>query len=151
MSRPATTGKKQGSRWPKGVSGNPRGRQKGARHAALLALDAIGSEAAREVLTRVVDAAKADDMRAAEILLRRVWPERKGRPVKFDLPAINAAPDVPKALSSVIAAMASGEISPDEASVIAGVIESKRKAIETEELDRRLTALEGARSEGTVR
>jgi hypothetical protein len=58
--------------------------------------------------------------------------------VELDLPTVDAAADLPKALSAVIAAMAAGEITPDEASAIASVIESKRKAIETEDLDRRL-------------
>ena len=38
--------------------------------------------------------------------------------------------------------MAEGEITPDEAAVAASVIETKRKALETEELDRRVAVLE---------
>jgi DNA-binding GntR family transcriptional regulator len=90
-------------------------------------------------------------LRASEILLRRVWPERKGRIVEIDLPQVHAAADLPKALSAVMAAMAAGEITPDEASAIAAVIESKRKVIETADLDRRLTALESAANEGRRR
>src|SRR5579872_4941876 len=91
-----TTGKKQGNRWSKGVSGNPKGRPSGSRHAALMALDAIGSEEAEAVLKNVVSAAKSNDMRAAEILLRRVWPERKGRSVEIKFTTIETAADVPK-------------------------------------------------------
>jgi hypothetical protein len=52
------------------------------------------------------------------------------------------AGDVTAALSAIVSQMADGEITPDEAATAASVIESKRKALETEELDRRLTALE---------
>jgi hypothetical protein len=38
--------------------------------------------------------------------------------------------------------MAAGELTPDEAATVAGVLESKRRAIETEEFDKRLAALE---------
>ena len=38
--------------------------------------------------------------------------------------------------------MASGEITPDEAETIAGVLEAKRRAIETVEIERRLQVLE---------
>ena len=50
--------------------------------------------------------------------------------------------DVTTALTAIIAQMAEGEITPDEAAVAASVIETKRKALETEELDRRLAAIE---------
>jgi hypothetical protein len=51
--------------------------------------------------------------------------------VEIDLPPVGAAADLPQALNAVMAAMAAGEITPDEASAIAAVIESRRKAIET--------------------
>jgi hypothetical protein len=38
--------------------------------------------------------------------------------------------------------MASGEMTPDEAAVIAGVMETKRRALETGELEQRLDQLE---------
>jgi hypothetical protein len=38
--------------------------------------------------------------------------------------------------------MADGEITPDEANAVASVIETKRKAIETQELEQRVAALE---------
>ena len=83
---PETTESHQGSRWQPGQSGNPAGRPKGTRHAALLALDAIGAEASKEILTAVVGAAKGGDMRAADILLRRLWPERKSGRCRWSCP-----------------------------------------------------------------
>ena len=44
--------------------------------------------------------------------------------------------------------MAEGEITPDEAAVVASVIETKRKALETEELDRRIAVLEQQLAKG---
>lgn len=58
------------------------------------------------------------------------------------LPAIEIAGDVFKAHGAVIAAMAVGDITPDEANTIAGVLEAKRRSIETCELEARMTALE---------
>ena len=42
-------------------------------------------------------------MRAADILLRRLWPERKGRPVAFPLPELRTAADMVAALGAVVA------------------------------------------------
>ena len=46
------------------------------------------------------------------------------------------------ALGATIKAMADGLITPDEAATVAGILETKRKAIETAELETRLAALE---------
>ena len=81
-------------------------------------------------------------MRAAEILLSRLWPRRKGRPVALDLPALNTAADVSAALAVTAAAMAEGTISPEEAGAVAAVIETQRRAMETLELEARIAALE---------
>jgi hypothetical protein len=130
-----------GGRFAPGNLGGP-GRPKGARHAALVALDAIGAEAAEEVLRRVVEDAKGGDLRAAEVLLRRLWPERKGRAVEVALPEVASAADLVPALAAVVAAMARGELTPEEAQAVCVVLESQRRAIETAELEARVAALE---------
>jgi hypothetical protein len=134
------------SRAPDGrfTPGNPGGpgRPKGARHAALLALDAIGEAGAADVLGAVLQAARAGDLRAAAILLDRVWPARKGRAVGVALPPVATAADLVPALAAVAAGMACGELTPEEARAAAAVLEIQCKAIETAELERRVAALE---------
>ena len=144
---PASTGPKQSGRFQPGQSGNPAGRAKGARHKALLALDAIGAKGAQAVLRRVVQDARAGDMRAAEILLRRLWPERRGRPVTIDLPPIISGADAVKASAAIVAAAAAGSLTPDEAATIGTLIETQRRAIETQDLAARIAALEQAQHE----
>jgi hypothetical protein len=137
-----TAQNQRGRPFQAGQSGNPAGKPAGTRNAALLALDAIGADNAREVMQAVVDAARGGDMRAAEILLSRLWPQRKGRPVALDLPALHTAADVTAALAATAAAMAEGTLSPEEAGAVAAVIETQRRAIETLELEARVVALE---------
>jgi hypothetical protein len=129
-------------RWQPGVSGNPAGRPAGARHETLRLLDAIGREAASDVLKRVVELAKGGDIRAADILLRRVWPEGKGRPLDLDLPAVKSAADIVQALGTITAATAAGTITVDEAQAFAGVLEQQRRSIELVEMETRIAALE---------
>ena len=138
-----TRGLKQASkRFQPGQSGNPSGRPPGSRHAALLALDAIGAEVAKQVMESVVYAAQTGDMRAADILLRRLWPERKGRLVLFDIPPIETASDIAAALGMIPSAVAGGEATPEEGAAMTAILEAQRRAIETVELERRVTALE---------
>ena len=134
--------KQRGRPFEPGQSGNPAGKPRGARHKALIALDAIGAAGAEDVLRKVVEDAKAGDIRAAEILLRRVWPERKGRLVEFDLPPVVSAADAVQAAAAIVDAVATGEITPDEAQAVASVVEIQRRAIETAELAERIAALE---------
>jgi hypothetical protein len=136
-----SAGRGSDGRFAPGNPGGP-GRPKGARHAALAALDAIGAEAAEEVLRRVVDDARGGDLRAAELLLSRLWPERKGRPVEVALPEVASAADLVPALAAVASAMGRGELTPEEARAMCAVLESQRRAIETAELEARVAALE---------
>lgn len=143
MSDPAApTINKQKRGWPKGVSGNPAGRVKGSRNAVLRALDAIGQKGAESALAAVVKAAAGGDMRAAEILLSRCWPARKGRAVEIALPPVRTAADVVEALAAVGQAVADGTLTPEEAAPMAALIEAQRRAIETVDLEERVTRLE---------
>lgn len=134
--------KQRGRPWKPGQSGNPAGRKEGSRHRAYVALEAIGQDAAEGILRAVIREAKAGDMRAAEIILARIWPPPRGRRVRLALPPINSAADLVQALGQVIAAAAAGEITPDEANTIAALMETTRRAIELGEIEDRLKALE---------
>lgn len=138
-----TKPKQPAHRWPPGTSGNPAGRPRGSRHAALLALDSIGSAGAEDALRAVVRAAQDGDVRAADILLRRLWPERRGRPVDgLDLPAMASAADLAAGVGAVAAAVVAGVVSPEEGQAIAAVMEAHRRALETADLEQRIVALE---------
>jgi hypothetical protein len=128
--------------------GNPGGpgRPAGSRNAATLLLDQLADGAASELLEKMIESAKGGDMRAAELILSRVWPVRKGRPVSLDLPAIESAADVVTALGTIAESVASGALTPDEGQAVAAVLEVKRKAIETVELESRVAALEQTRT-----
>jgi hypothetical protein len=142
---PDNSGGKQDGRFKPGQSGNPAGKPRGARHKAVQALDILGRNASEEIVLAVIQQAKSGDMRAAELVLRRVWPERKGSPVELDLPTIRTAEDAMLAMRVVTDAAAAGTISPDEGEGFAKLIEAHRRAIETADLAERIAALEADR------
>ncbi|MDA8190919.1 MAG: DUF5681 domain-containing protein [Gammaproteobacteria bacterium] len=129
-------------RFKRGQSGNPKGRPRGSRNTALVALDKIGEDAAQGLLQTVIAKALNGDMGAARILLDRVWPVRKGRPVVFDAPSIQSAHDIVRAIDHILTATAAGQLTIEEAAGLTTIIEAQRKAIETSELDSRITELE---------
>jgi len=134
-------------RFQPGHPGGP-GRPLGSRNRATVLLDELaeGEEGAKAILQAVVDKAKAGDMRAAEIVLQRIWPVRKGRSVALTLPAIKTAVDVVAAIGAVADAVARGDLTPDEGNAVASILEAKRKAIETVQLESRVAALEKERT-----
>ena len=146
MSNASKNGAKlRGRPFQPGWKGGP-GRPAGSRNAATLLLDQMADGAASELLERMIESAKGGDMRAAELILSRVWPIRKGRPVSLDLPAIKSAGDVVMALGTIAESVASGSLTPDEGQAVAAVLEVKRKAIETVDLESRVAALEQTRT-----
>nr|WP_300534747.1 hypothetical protein [Sphingosinicella sp.] len=97
-----------------------------------------------EKLTRVaIDKALEGDTVALRLCLDRIAPPRKDAPVRFAMPAVNDADGVAAAGSAVIAALADGDATPDEAARVMAVLQAQRQIIETVDLERRLSALEG--------
>ena len=125
-----------------GESGNPAGKPRGTRNRATRLLDRMAETDAADVLQTVIDRAKGGDMAAAGLLMSRIWPPRKGRPVEFEIPPLTTASDLVAALSSLIQAVASGFLTPDEGQAVASVLETQRKAIEIFELEARVARLE---------
>jgi hypothetical protein len=139
---PVSTGRLQDGRFPPGVSGTPAGRLPGTKNRVTKAAEELLEGEAEALTRKAVELALEGDTVALRLCLERLLPPRKSRRVTFDLPTIQTAADLLPALAAVVTAMGSGDLAPDEAAVIAGVLEAKRKAIETGDLERRLAALE---------
>jgi hypothetical protein len=137
------TAQNQTWQFQKGQSGNPSGKPKGARNKTTLLAEKLMQDDAAQIVQAVLDAAKGGDMTAARLVLERIAPVRKGRPVFLDLPTVRSASEIAAAMATLTAAMAAGEVTPDEAATVASVFEMRRKALETGEFEQRLAALEG--------
>lgn len=122
-------------------AGNP-GRPKGARHKTTLAVQAL-LEGEAEFITRAcVEAAKNGDMTAIRLVLERLLPPAKERPVVISLPDVRTAEGAADAQAAILSAVAKGELLPGEGTTLASIVESRRRAIETADLEQRITALE---------
>jgi Family of unknown function (DUF5681) len=119
-----------GRRFRPGQSGNPAGRKPGTRNHVSQWVEQLMEADIGEIVRVVIDAAKSGDLRACEIVMARVCPARRSRPTPFALPNnISTSSDILELLSSVVEAMAKGDLSADEGQAIASVIEARRKAI----------------------
>ena len=136
-----------GGRFPEGVSGNPAGRPRGSKNALTLALEELLDGEAQEITRKAIERAKAGDHHALKLVLDRILPMRRGRPVPFELPEVEGAADVTRAHGAVLKACAAGTLTPEEGAMIASILDAKRRSIEVEEITRRLAVLEQAQAD----
>ncbi|MEF8735353.1 MAG: DUF5681 domain-containing protein [Candidatus Accumulibacter necessarius] len=128
--------------WKPGQSGNPAGRPKGSRNRVTLVALAAMEEGADAIARKVVDLAKEGDISAARLVLERLVPPAKERPIFLSLPDTSSADGVAQAQAAILQAVAAGDLLPGEAATLAGIVEARRKALETLELEARISALE---------
>ena len=141
--RTETTAQKQRGRpFPKGQSGNPKGRPLGARNRATIAAEALLDGEAEKLTRKAVALALKGNVSCLRLSLDRILPPRRDRLVRFAMPALSSASDAAKAIAAMTAAVARGELAPTEAAELSRVIEAYVKAIEISEIERRLEALE---------
>jgi hypothetical protein len=86
--------------------------------------------------------ALAGDSTAMRLVMERIAPVRRGRPVKFDMPPVTTSADVAAALGSIIQVVARGDLTPDEAATLSTVLGTKLRALEMVERERRVAELE---------
>ena len=134
------------SAWRQGQSGNPQGRPKGSKNKTTLAVESLMQGQAEAVAQRAVELALGGDTAMIRVILDRVSPVPKDKPVTLELPPMACAADLPRATESVLAAVADGSLTPSEATAVAGLLEAHRRALETGELANRIEALEQGRS-----
>jgi hypothetical protein len=97
---------------------------------------------AEDVTRTLVNAAKAGDMAAIRLVVDRVLPPRKDRPVAFALPRLEKAADVVTANAALVAAVAAGDLTPSEAAELSKVLDGYTRAVEAADIQERLARLE---------
>ena len=97
---------------------------------------------AEELIQQCVQKALDGDSTAMRLCIERLVPPRKDRPVNLDLPQMECVEDTIKAMAVISSGVADGELTPSEGQVLSGMVENYRKAIETTELEERISNLE---------
>jgi hypothetical protein len=125
------------------VPGNP-GKPYGARHRVTRAVETL-MEGEHEKLTRIaIDKALDGDTAALRLCLDRIAPSRRDTPISIELPPVRSAADAAEASASVLASVAKGEVTPDEAGRVMALLASHKSIVAAGDLERRIAALEEA-------
>ena len=144
--KPETTGRQQaGGKFRRGQSGNPSGRPAGARHKVTQAVEALLEGQHAALTQKAIDLALSGDGPALRLCLDRIAPPRKDSPLTFALPPILTAADTVQASASILAAVAAGDVTPDEAGRVMALLTAHRSLVETGDHEKRIEALEAKR------
>jgi len=126
-------------KFEKGHPGGP-GRPRGGHDRSTLMREAIakaiGPADGVAVLRAMMKKARKGDVPAARLMLPHIWPA--GTYVRIDLPAVTDAAGIAQAQACVIAEAANEEISLEEADRFSDLLENRRRALETVEIERNL-------------
>jgi hypothetical protein len=129
----------RGKPFPKGVSGNPKGRPKGLKDRRHALRDMI-REAAPEMVAALVRKARAGDVSAASLLLARAVPPL--RAVDEPLHGITLPDGIGDQARMVLRAIAAGTVTPDAGASLMASINTAARVLEAGELEARLVELE---------
>jgi hypothetical protein len=129
---------------PPVVSSKPReaGKVPGTRNRASRLRELL-TEGEDRIIGRVlIDKAKSGDAVAARFVIAHLMPRPRSRAIELDLPEGTWAGDIVASFNATMVAMASGEITPDEALTITRTFDGRLKALKAFEIERHLTRYE---------
>jgi F0F1-type ATP synthase gamma subunit len=110
---------KTAMRFQQGQSGNPAGRPRGALNRATVLAQELLSARVERIAGKLIELAEGGDMRAIRVCMERLMPAIKHQPIAVELPPIENATDSVKAVASIAAAVAAGELTATEAAELA--------------------------------
>jgi hypothetical protein len=140
-------------RFVPGQSGNPAGKRPGTRNRATQLRERLAEDDVAVVVKALMDQVRAGDGVAVRLVSNLLFPKPRDREIDLGLPPLDAGTTLTQMLNRVLSLMAAGEITIDEASRIARLVERLAPAgaattTTTEAADR--TAASGTASRATA-
>ena len=131
------------------AKGNPGGPGRPRNPVSTLAadLDRRGVDVATELMAMTVERARRGNLRAAEMVLQRVWPVRRNRPIELDPPPGDGLSNLLTEHAALAAAMMNGEITPQDAQAATRVFKALQEQMRRADQQALTGALTGALNE----
>jgi hypothetical protein len=119
-----------------------RGRPRGSRNKRIWRSQQLLDEHGEAIVRKALLAALKGDVPLLRTFLGYILRRPEDRPVETGPLHIGSAEDISKILDNVMMKVASGKLSLTDAQAVAALIESRRRVLETQDLEIRLRALE---------
>ena len=101
-------------RFAKGNPGGP-GRPRNPVSTMAGELDRRGVDVAEELMAMTIEKARKGNLEAAEMVLKRVWPARRNRPIELDPEPGDGLRNLFNEHAALAAAMMNGDVTPQDA------------------------------------
>jgi hypothetical protein len=119
------------------------GRPRGSRNKTTQMAQELLNSYAEPIIRKCMAIALKGDSKALQLCVDRILPARRELPIKIGRLSLGTAAELSKASELVTQKVAEGRLAPGQGQAFAELLEQRRKIIETDDLERRLQALEG--------
>lgn len=119
-----------------------RGRPKGSRNRKSLLAEELLDSHAEAVMSQALALAEKGDAQVFRILLGHILPRRRELPLKTGPLLMGTAAELSQSSEKLMNKVTSGQISLSDAKGIADLLEQRRHILETENLEKRVRAIE---------
>lgn len=109
-------------------------------------LDRQGVDVAEELMAMTIASARRGNLRAAEIVLQRVWPARRNRPIELDPVPGDGLCNLLNEHVALAAAMMSGDVTPQDAKAAMRVFDALQEQMRKAEAQKRHLAQYGSKA-----
>lgn len=137
-----TDKKQQKHKFIKGQSGNPNGRPKGALNKSTLAIKNLFEGESEQIGRKAIEMAKNGEMQAIKLIIDRIYAPKKENSLNLDISKVSNSTSLINAGNDILLAISNGNITISEGKELFSILESMRKNIEIEDLEKRLEILE---------
>lgn len=128
-----------------------QGRPKGSRNTATLEAQQLLAENAKAITTKCILLAMQGDKIALRLCMERIAAPRRDVNVRFPFTPVKTAADVHAAMERTLQLIATGRLTPAEGELLTRILESRRMAIETVQMEERIAKLEENAAQGVTR
>jgi len=91
-----------------------------------------------EMTRRLMAEASLGNGAAMRLYFDRIWPKRRGAPIKFEMPPVRSLADVPVAHAAICQGVADGELSVEEFEMLSRGVNHMKRSLDEAEIDARL-------------
>ena len=124
-----------------------KGRPKGSRNRSTAAALALLHEHSEALIKKCIAEALKGNMIAMRLCIERILPVLQESAIKFKVGPTDTCAEVGQVQDSILKEISKGRIVPRQGAVVVNILEGKRRTIENQTIEERVSALESKMAE----